>query len=71
MYGIPPIYKYLKWPETNKILDAKKGNHWTFMGTFDRCKIAAVCQATELLDRGGLKDKDLLQLAFDLNTLQY
>ena len=44
IYGRPPIFKHLKWPETNKILEEEsKGNHWTMMGIFDRCKLAAVC----------------------------
>jgi hypothetical protein len=43
IYGRPPIFKNLKWPETNKVLEGEKGNHWTMMGIFDRCKLAAVC----------------------------
>jgi hypothetical protein len=63
VYGKPPFYKHLKWPETNKIIEGDKikvGHHWTMMGNFDRCKLAVVCKATELIDRGALKNKTFL-----------
>jgi hypothetical protein len=35
MYGSPPRYTHLKWPESNKITTEGYGNHWVFMGYFE------------------------------------
>jgi hypothetical protein len=44
MYGDPPKYADLKWPDCNRVLDSNsKQNTWTFSGYFDCCKIPVVC----------------------------
>ena len=66
IYGEPSVYIHLKWPKTNRYLENEETEHWAFMGHFDSFKLAEVSQVTDLMDRGVIKGKTLMQLAFDL-----
>ena len=50
IYGNPPFYPWLKWPETNRILEDKSVKaHWTLMGFWDMCKIPVICQVIDAI----------------------
>lgn len=70
MYGNPPIYTHLKWPETNRETTAPngKGNHWVFMGYFEAFLCQVVSQVVDAISQGILK-KTFNQVAFDLMKL--
>ena len=44
MYGSPPIFKPLNFPETISQMSPKDEAYWTLMGHFDYCKIPVICK---------------------------
>jgi hypothetical protein len=72
IYGFPPIFKNLKWPQTNKLLlrEFNQGNTWTFMGYFEACYVPVVCHIVHLIKEGVVK-KTFAELAFDLSEVIY
>ena len=69
MYGEPPVYMHLGWPESNRCLE--KDASWTFMTPFESFKLAVVSQVTNLIDNGRLESASFKQLAFDLVELSH
>ena len=69
MYGDPPVYDKLKWPDSSIVLQPAEDAQWTFIGFSETYKIALVCQIVELIKRDALKGTSFLQVAFDLKEL--
>ena len=49
MYGDPPVFNALRWPETNRMMDREENAHWIFVGRTDACKVPVICQVIELI----------------------
>jgi hypothetical protein len=43
IYGDPPVFKHLKWPQSSRLLDQVEGAHWVLNGFFDACKVPVIC----------------------------
>jgi hypothetical protein len=71
LYGEPPVFKHLQWPETNKQIEDKEGAHWTLMTFSDYYKIPIICHVVHLMEQEVIKDKTYMQFAFDLSELCY
>jgi hypothetical protein len=54
LYGSPPIFRALKWPDTAKNVACKpdEGMHWAMLGLWEACKIPAICQVTHYINLG-------------------
>jgi hypothetical protein len=50
LYGQPPVFSQLKWPETNQQFERKQGAHWTMMDSKDKSKVVVACHITHLLE---------------------
>ena len=68
LYGNPPVYTHLKWPETMKETGGEYGNHWVFMGYFEAFLCQVVAQVVDAIGQGTVK-KSFTQFAFDLLEL--
>jgi len=69
VYGSPPVYKHLKWPESPRNMEKVEGAHWVTMTYFDACKIPIICQVVHLIDEGKIVGKTYFDFAKDINTL--
>ena len=70
IYGDPPTYKHLKWPQTNIDISAETGAHWVMIGHEDCFKVPIICQVTHML-RNGLVKRTCKQFALDLYHVCY
>ena len=68
MYGSPPIFDGLKFPDQNNQLMPEDKAHWTFTGFFDSCKVAVICQVVDMINKLEVT-KTFNQFAFDLNEV--
>jgi hypothetical protein len=57
LYGDPPIFTSLKYPETTCYVEQDKGAHVVLMDYFHRCSIPVICQITDFIKKGKIKDK--------------
>ena len=48
LYGPDMIYKWGKWPETERQLENERGAHWTMIGFLEQCKLYVVLFLTDL-----------------------
>ena len=71
IYGDPPIYKHLKWPDTNIQINRKEGAHWTLMSFSDAYKVPLICHIVHHIGRGDIKKKTFKEFAFELYELTY
>lgn len=69
IYGDPPIFQNLKWPDSQIVLQPEEDAQWTFVGHAETYKIGLVCHITEMIKKGEIKDKSFLQVAFDLKEM--
>ena len=70
LYGNPPMYEHLKWPETNKVLEYDQGSHWVLLGYFDHCKIPIITHIVHMIKTGEL-DFDYFDFAYSLLDVGY
>ena len=66
LYGDPPTFTNLKWPESIRCIEKEKGAHIVLMDIFHVTAIPVICQVTDFILKGKLKNKTYYQLAFDL-----
>ena len=57
MYGDPPVFRNLLWPDTPKLLDSEDKAHWTFINYEECCRIPVVCQVVQLMRDGIIRGK--------------
>jgi hypothetical protein len=50
LYGDPPIFKHLKWPDTNIQINRPEGAHWTLMSFADAYKVPIICHIVHNID---------------------
>jgi hypothetical protein len=56
MYGNPPIFNNLKWPETTKKLNKNvPGNYWVLMGYFESAFVPVIAHLTGMIITGKLQ----------------
>jgi hypothetical protein len=55
LYGDPPTYEHLSWPESNRQMSEEKGAHWTFMNFFESLNVPIVCHIMSLIDKSVVK----------------
>jgi hypothetical protein len=70
LYGEPPVFKNLKWPNSNNGMKEESA-YWTLMGFIDCCKIPLICHIVDQIKKGKVKGKSYLQFAFDLGEINY
>ena len=66
IYGKPPIYDPLDYPNRSSQLKEQKGAHWTLMTYFDCCKVPIILKGIELIEQGVIKGKTNFEFAQDL-----
>ena len=66
VYGNNPVYKHLKWPETNKQLEEAAGAHWVLFSYWESLTVPLICHIVNLITKGLLPGKSVLDFAFDL-----
>jgi hypothetical protein len=49
IYGNPPVFSALQWPQTNRMMDREEGAHWCFVGHTEACKVPVVCHVVDLI----------------------
>jgi hypothetical protein len=55
LYGNPPVFSNLKWPETTKRLNKNvPGNYWVFMGYFESAFVPVIAHLTQMVITGKL-----------------
>ena len=52
LYGDPPRFTKMKWPDAVRVMDEEKGAHWTMMGLAKAIKVPIVCQVMHLMKTG-------------------
>ena len=52
-------------------MEKEEGAHWTLMSATDFCKIPVICQIVHLMRKGSIKNKKIIQFAFDLKQAAY
>ena len=57
IYGDPPIFNTLNYPESIKQILKPEGSHLSFFTFFDSAKIPLICWGIELMETGVIKDK--------------
>ena len=57
IYGDPPIFNTLNYPESIKQIEKPEGSHLSFFTFFDSAKIPLICKGIELIESGVIKDK--------------
>jgi hypothetical protein len=68
IYGNPPVFQNMNWPQMGKILD-KEEAYWIMLSNFDAAKVAIICHLTDLLQRDKLC-KTFAQIAYDLVEIE-
>ena len=63
VYGKPPLYHSLDYPNKSSQLKEEKGAHWTLMTFFDCCKAPIILKGIEMIEQGLIKDKTNLEFA--------
>ena len=66
MYGDPPVFKALKWPQANIFTEGTSGAHWTMMSNAECYKVPIICQVIHLMEKGLVPNKSYQDFAFDL-----
>ncbi len=69
MYGDPPFYSHLKWPETHRAFEMQAGSvpgsHWTLIGFMECSKVPVICHVNHLIQLKVL-NKTNLEVAYEL-----
>ena len=65
IYGDPPIFNTLNYPESIKQVREPEGAHYTTMTFFDSAKLPMICWANYLMETGVIKDKTSNEFAAD------
>ena len=60
LYGDPPTFKNLKWPETNTSVEKEQGSHWTMMSLDESYKVGIVLHVYDLILREVIEGKTFM-----------
>jgi hypothetical protein len=55
LYGNPPMFRGVKWPESSKALSNADNPHWVLSGIFNMAKIPVICKVVEAILNGKIK----------------
>ena len=71
LYGTPPMFKQLKWPEKNSLELANPKAYLTIMGQFEMYKTVVICQVVHFMRSYTMTGKTGMQFTFDLQESWY
>lgn len=69
MYGDPPVFKNLLWPQTQRKMEGNEMNHWILMGK-DSYLIPIILKFCQLINEK-IITKSYKQFAFDLMEVHH
>ena len=66
MYGDPPVFSQLKWPQTARQMEKKEGAYQVILTLADVCRVPIICQIVHLIRKGVVKNLSYHDFALDL-----